>query len=103
MSSQVVSEVLNVVTKVGAARLTTDEAALLLADVLEPLHLVRPTIEHFERALRVRERYGISFYDSLVIAAASLSECAVLYTEDLQHGQVYDGLQVVNPFAGPTP
>lgn len=68
ISSQVISEVLNVATKVGASRLSTEEASRFLGDVLEPIHLVRPTRQLFERALRIRERYGINFYDSLIVA-----------------------------------
>lgn len=50
------------------------------------------------RALKMAERFGASFYDALVIATAVESRCAVLYTEDLQHGQRIEGTQVLNPF-----
>jgi predicted nucleic acid-binding protein len=39
-----------------------------------------------------------SWWDSLIIAVASLSESAVLLSEDLSHGQVYMGVEIVNPF-----
>lgn len=99
ISSQVVAEVLNVLTRLGAAQLGPGDALKYLRDVLEPLHQVRPTPELFEDALRVRDRYGISFYDSMIIAAARLADCSVLYSEDLQHEQVFNGLRVINPFA----
>jgi predicted nucleic acid-binding protein len=50
------------------------------------------------RALNMAERFGASFYDALVIATAVESRCAVLYTEDLQHGQRIEGTQILNPF-----
>jgi predicted nucleic acid-binding protein len=50
------------------------------------------------RALRVRESHGFSFWDSAVVAAALELGCGTLYTEDLQHGQVIEGLRVVDPF-----
>jgi predicted nucleic acid-binding protein len=40
----------------------------------------------------------IGFWDALIVHAAKESRCAVLYTEDLQHGQRIDGLEIVDPF-----
>ena len=42
----------------------------------------------------------ISFWDGLIVESAVTAHCSVLYTEDLQHGRKFDGLGVVNPFAG---
>jgi predicted nucleic acid-binding protein len=50
------------------------------------------------RALRIRESYRFSFWDSTVVAAALTLGCDRLYTEDLAHRQVVEGLQVVDPF-----
>jgi predicted nucleic acid-binding protein len=50
------------------------------------------------RALQVCERYRYSFYDGLIVASALEADCRVLYTEDLQHGQVIEGLRIENPF-----
>jgi predicted nucleic acid-binding protein len=41
----------------------------------------------------------ISFWDSLIVEAALRAKAQVLYSEDLQHGMVFDTLQVINPFA----
>jgi|APTNR8051073442_1049403.scaffolds.fasta_scaffold01126_11 predicted nucleic acid-binding protein len=50
-------------------------------------------------ALDLKLRYGYSWYDSLVIAAALENECSTLLSEDLQHGQIIDGrLTILNPF-----
>ena len=43
-------------------------------------------------------RYGYSFYDSLIVAAAIESGCKTLYSEDLQHGQQIGDLTIRNPF-----
>jgi predicted nucleic acid-binding protein len=51
-----------------------------------------------QRALRVREAHGFSFWDSAVVAAALELGCERLYTEDLKHGQVVMGIEIVNPF-----
>jgi predicted nucleic acid-binding protein len=52
-------------------------------------------------ALDIFERYRFSWWDSLIIASGLKSNCAALYTEDLQHDQIIDGkLKVINPFIG---
>jgi predicted nucleic acid-binding protein len=50
-------------------------------------------------AFRISERYQFSFWDSLIVAAALEAQCSILYTEDLQDGQIIDGiLEIKNPF-----
>lgn len=56
-----------------------------------------------ERAWEVEGRFGLSFWDSLIVAAAVVSGADCLLSEDLQTGQILDGVQVVNPFATPPP
>lgn len=52
-------------------------------------------------ALKIVGRYGFSFYDSLIMATALEAGCSILYSEDMQHGQMIEGLlRVVNPFLG---
>jgi predicted nucleic acid-binding protein len=52
-----------------------------------------------EQAWQVQGRYRFNWWDALIVAAAQLSGCSQLLTEDLQAGQNLDGLVVVNPFA----
>lgn len=48
---------------------------------------------------QIPERHGFSVYDAMIIAAALLAECSILYSEDLQHGQVVaKRLTIGNPF-----
>jgi predicted nucleic acid-binding protein len=51
-----------------------------------------------ERAWKIQDRYHLSFWDSLIVAAAKAATCRWLLTEDLQPGQTLDGVTVVNPF-----
>ncbi|MFN7974843.1 MAG: PIN domain-containing protein [Acidobacteriota bacterium] len=51
-----------------------------------------------ERAFPLEDRHRLSFWDSLVVAAAAAAGCSVLLSEDLQHGQDLDGVRVQNPF-----
>ncbi len=49
-------------------------------------------------AVAIRRRFQVSHWDSTIIAAAKKLGCKTLYSEDLNHGQVYDGVTVINPF-----
>lgn len=52
----------------------------------------------FWAALAIRRQHQISYSDSAIIAAAAALGCRTLYSEDLNHGQYYSGVQVLNPF-----
>ena len=54
-----------------------------------------------ERAWVNQQRYLLSWWDALIVAAAQSSGCIALLTEDLQHGQALGDVRVVNPFATP--
>jgi predicted nucleic acid-binding protein len=54
----------------------------------------------YQDAFRIRGRYNISFWDSLIIASALDNKCTLLYSEDMQPGLLIDNkLKVVNPLA----
>ncbi len=49
--------------------------------------------------LQMAEKYGLSIYDAMIVAAALLADCRVIVSEDMQHGQVIEGrLTIRNPF-----
>lgn len=54
-----------------------------------------------ERAWSLQERYALSWWDALIVAAAQFGACRILLTEDIQHGQTIDALRVIDPFASP--
>lgn len=56
------------------------------------------TMPILQSALRIRTNHQLSFWDSAVVAAALALGCNRIYTEDLNHGQVIDGLTILNPF-----
>ncbi len=98
ISFQVVQETLNVLTAKVDSRADVDEARAFLEASLLPLWTIMPSEGMYLRTLELRRRYGYSFYDSLIIAAAVEGRCTRLYSEDLQDGQQIDGLTIVNPF-----
>ena len=70
-------------------RLTVDLLDLFVEQI-EPAHILQ--------AIWNREHYQISFWDALILAAADASGASILYTEDLNHGQMYGGVRAENPF-----
>jgi predicted nucleic acid-binding protein len=85
---------------VNAVRLkpaASDEARAEVRDLLawNPV-VVDATL--MERGWKLQDRYRLSFWDSLIVAAAKTASCGFLLTEDLQNGQKLDGVEVVNPF-----
>jgi predicted nucleic acid-binding protein len=54
--------------------------------------------ELLQRAREVEQRHQLSWWDSLIVGAAQLQNCALLLTEDLQHQAVYGTVGVRNPF-----
>ncbi len=96
-STQVLQEFCNATRR----RLKSDWPAIRIAvtELQSKLHIHTNTASTLRDALRIAERYGFSFYDSLILAAALETGCTTLYSEDMQHGQVIDGkLEIQNPF-----
>lgn len=98
ISFQVVQEFFNVAFRRFTPPMTTADAEQFLTVTLRPLLAVQSSYGLYMRALQLTRGHSISWYDSLIVAAALESDCRSLYTEDLQHGQKFDSLRVVNPF-----
>lgn len=58
------------------------------------------TVDHatVETAWAIESRYGLNYWDALMVAAAQHQGCTLMLTEDLQHDQVIDSVRIVNPF-----
>jgi predicted nucleic acid-binding protein len=69
-------------------------------DMIKALLTVEPvTVATHEMGLAVSERYGLSIYDAMIIAAAMMADCDTLLSEEMQDGLVIgDRLRIVNPF-----
>lgn len=95
-------QVLNEFASVATRRLGISWAEI--REILSHVRAVCPvepiTVEAHDRGLKIAERYNFSIYDAMIIASALLVGCATLYSEDMQHCQVFDGqLTIRNPFA----
>jgi predicted nucleic acid-binding protein len=98
VSYQVVQEFLAVATRKFPSSITIPDARRYLETVLKPMLSVYSSIELFQEALDIGVRHQLSWYDSLIVAAAAKAGCSVLYTEDLQHGAKINGVKIENPF-----
>lgn len=98
ISFQVVQEALNVIGGKMKDNLSPSDRREFLASVLMPLWKVMPSETLYREALDIQDRYGYSFCDSLIIAAAMAAGCTRLYSEDLKHGQRFGRLAIINPF-----
>lgn len=93
-------QVLNEVTSVCRRKLKMSwgDVAAVLDAVKSACKVVPLTISTHEGALDIAQRYGVSFYDANICAAAILSDADILVSEDMQDGMSIDGLVIRNPF-----
>ena len=96
ISFQVVQETLNVLA--GRTETPAERIRQFMDCVLVPLWQVYPSPSLYQDAIAIQGRYGLSFHDSLIVAAALEAGCSRLYSEDLQHDQQIQSLMIVNPF-----
>ncbi len=61
----------------------------------QPWAIDHPTVE---TAWSVESRFGFSYWDALIVASAQTLGCRYLLSEDMQHAQVVDSVQILNPF-----
>ncbi len=96
ISTQVLQELYVNVRRNAARALGLPEARRLIEDYLA-WEVVVNTGEAILEALDIERRFQLSFWDALIVHAAATADVATLYSEDLNHGQVYGTVRVVNP------
>jgi predicted nucleic acid-binding protein len=98
VSTQVVNEVC--VNLLKRRVFTEEQVRALIASFYEKYEVVELTPAVLLEASALRERYSLSFWDSLIVACSLSAGVGVLYSEDMQHGLRIDGkLQIRNPFS----
>lgn len=101
VSVPVLNEVANVAVRKSG--LSIREARDFLATIRRLCRVVPLTLETHDLGLALAERYRLSIYDAMIVAAALGAGCSTLFTEDLNHGQAIEGLVIRNPFTAPAP
>ena len=100
LSFQVLQELYSVLTHKVQPVLAASQAQSIIRDLAawRPLPIDMAILE---RAWLLQGSFSLSWWDALIVAAAQTSKCGVLLTEDLQHGQVFDTVRVIDPFKTP--
>lgn len=98
LSHQVLQEFYVTVTRKLNPSLSRDRARDEIRDLLA-WRPVSPAESLLEDAWNIEDRYGLSWWDSLIVASARAAGCIILLSEDLQAGLDIDGLRVMNPFS----
>ena len=101
LSVQVLQEFYVQATRSGkSSRLTHDHAALLVESFLR-FPVQETTLALLRAALAAKEQFQISYWDAAIVEAARALGCDTILSEDLSHGQDYDGVTVIDPFQQP--
>jgi predicted nucleic acid-binding protein len=98
LSVQVLQEFYVQATRTSRADAVPHELAAGLIEAWSRFRIQDMTLPILHTALRIRKAHGFSFWDSAIVAAALALGCDRVYTEDLPHGQMVDGLTIVDPF-----
>jgi predicted nucleic acid-binding protein len=67
-------------------------------ELLGKLDVVRIDLGLILSAIDLHRLHSFSFWDALIVRSALLAGCSILLSEDLQHGQMIDGVRIENPF-----
>ena len=102
LSAQVLQEFYAVAVAKQRLQMTHEEALAVLQS-LASFPVCPITRELVMDAVQLRQRFQISYWDAAIVAATKQMGCTVVYSEDLNSAQDYDGVTVVNPFSGQTP
>lgn len=78
---------------------TSNQAKEYARNFSESFNVYQVDLELIFKAIDISIKNKISFWDSLIVSAAEESGCVIVYSEDLNDGQIINGVRVVNPFA----
>ncbi len=96
-SSQVINEFINVCSKKNI--LFLEDVFKYADEFMDTFNFCVIKKDSIKLAMDVKKKYKYSYWDSLIIASALENDCSILYTEDMQDGQIIeDKLKIMNPF-----
>jgi predicted nucleic acid-binding protein len=97
LSTQVLQEFHAAVTRPKKQGLSLKESQEIISSFAYwPIYAPKPN--DILQAIDIQSQYKLSFWDAMIVQSAAASQCELLYSEDLSHGQVIAGVCVVNPF-----
>lgn len=98
ISTQVIHEFCNAAIKKSQIPLKPADLRLIIKDIMSPLLAHHPDSAFYIRTLEIYQKYSLSFYDAAIVQAALDLNCAIIYSEDLQHEAKIGKLKILNPF-----
>lgn len=98
LSVQVLQEFYVQATHARRSDALSHDLAVRLIEKWQRFRIQDNTVAVLQSALRLKDRFQTSYWDAAILAAAKAARCQQLLSEDLNHGQDYDGVVVVNPF-----
>jgi predicted nucleic acid-binding protein len=97
LSVQVFQEFYTIVTRKISNPLPAETATTIIED-LGNWDYHKPDVSDVLEAINIQQRNNLSFWDSLIVTSAKKLGCEIIWSEDLSHGQFYEGVRVLNPF-----
>jgi predicted nucleic acid-binding protein len=96
VSAQVLNEFVDVIRR--KQRFSWTEVGIALEALAELVDVI-PLLPDAQRlGVRIASRGSFRIYDACIVASAALAGCDTLFTEDMSHGQVVEGVRIINPF-----
>ena len=97
ISTQVINEVTNILYKKFKLNSTSMED--VIEEIDNSFKIVNFSLTTQIMAIKIKEKYRLQYYDSLILATALENGCTILYSEDMQHDQIIENqLKIINPF-----
>ena len=97
ISKQVINEFINILLK--KFKLSSKEVENSILELDTVVNIVDFDLSTQIKALHIKDKYNLQFYDSLIVATALENRCTTLYSEDMHHNLLIENrLKILNPF-----
>lgn len=97
ISTQVINEVVNILYK--KFKLSSSNIENVILELEDNFKIVNFSLYTQKNAIKIKEKYKLQYYDSLILATAIEHDCTILYSEDMQDKQIVENqLKIINPF-----
>ena len=98
LSLQILQDFYVQATRISRRDRISHELAIGLIEAWSRFPVQDTTMTILWGAMEIRSRHHFSYWDSAVLAAARALGCSELFSEDMSHGRVVDGVRITNPF-----
>ena len=96
LSTQSLQEFYSVVTRKSLC--SKEQAKTIVEKFRNTLPITQISVSHILKAIDISIQTQFSFWDSLIVSAAHSSGCVIVYSEDMSHNQLVNGVKIINPF-----